>query len=128
MLLSQDADDGGTQVVWASSPTAVFSPQKVHKFEAACEICALFLVPALPCVQGAGGSQEVASVSQQQAENSQASKDGFRKTLIEAVQRAPFDAELHIGAQPQQAADNVLEQLLARRSSHRCGVLSGPIV
>ncbi|GLC59371.1 hypothetical protein PLESTB_001479200 [Pleodorina starrii] len=108
VLLSQDADDGGMQVVWASSPTAAFSPQK-----------------------GPGGSQDAASASQQPAENSQASKDGFRKTLIEAVQRVPSDAEqLIMGGghlqQQQQPVDGLLDQLLARRSSHRAASTSAP--
>ncbi|GLI58557.1 hypothetical protein VaNZ11_000304 [Volvox africanus] len=106
VLLSQDADDGGMQVVWASSPTAAFSPQKA-----------------------AGGSQEGSiSVSQQQAENSQASRDGFRKTLIQAVQRAPSDADLDVGVQLQQPIDDMmLEPLSTRRSSHRSASTSSPI-
>ncbi|GIL46712.1 hypothetical protein Vafri_3630 [Volvox africanus] len=105
VLLSQDADDGGMQVVWASSPTAAFSPQKA-----------------------AGGSQECStSISQQQAENSQASRDGFRKTLIQAVQRVPSDAELDVGVQMQQPIDDMMvEPLLTRRSSHRSASTSSP--
>ncbi|KAG2439348.1 hypothetical protein HXX76_004707 [Chlamydomonas incerta] len=120
VLLSQDLDDG-LQVVWASSPTAALSPQKAT-----------------------GESQDTARTASQQhtqgGNNSQASRDGFRRALAQAAQKAASSdahrpdiegvsggagasqAQSQAQAKDQQHDENAppeLQQLLERKSSHR---------
>ncbi|GFR43783.1 hypothetical protein Agub_g4899 [Astrephomene gubernaculifera] len=103
VLLSQDVDDGGLQVVWASSPTAAYSPQKV----------------ATP-------SQEAPGASQLDAENSQASKDGgLRRSLAPAIHRVSDNGRLEHDP-PAGCGADLLEQLLARRTSHAAASTSAP--
>ncbi|KAG2453466.1 hypothetical protein HYH02_001687 [Chlamydomonas schloesseri] len=130
VLLSQDVDDG-LQVVWASSPTAALSPQKAT-----------------------GESQDTArTASQQQTQggnNSQASRDGFRRALVLAAQKAASDvlkpeadgaaggggssqraSQGQSQARPmeQQHDENAapeLQQLLERKSSHGLASTSAP--
>ncbi|KXZ52798.1 hypothetical protein GPECTOR_8g185 [Gonium pectorale] len=73
-------------------------------------------------MKGGNSSQEAPSASQP-PDNSQASKDGFRKNLIQAVQRTASDADRQDDQPVEHAADgtggDAPDLLQARRSSHR---------
>lgn len=148
VLLSQDVDDG-LQVVWASSPTAALSPQKAGSSHDAAPCTSLcirvqsVLHTCLLCLQATGESQDTARTASQQhtqgGNNSQASRDGFRRALALAAHKAASDvpkldiedlagyaggsqAQSQVQAKEQPHDENAapeLQQLQERKSSHR---------